>query len=249
MIKVQNLVKYFGDKIVLDHISFTVKDGETLVIIGKSGSGKSVLLKLLIGLLKADSGEIWINENSITECSTKELQKIRTKVGMVFQSGALFDSMTVGENIALALKNIKGMRKWDIPSRISESLVSVGLEGAENLMPSELSGGMKKRVGVARAIAFAPEYLLYDEPTTGLDPVMTDMINRLILTIQHQKSITAIIVTHELRIVQDVADRVILLHDGKIAFDGLPDKILKSKDPVVQQFITGDSTLILEEKE
>ncbi len=248
MIRVENLYKELGSKPVLKGLSFDVRDGETFVVIGKSGSGKSVLLKHLIGLLIADSGIVMIDGENIGELSFKGLQRLRRKIGMVFQSGALFDSMTVGENIALALSSKKEFTKWTVKEKVKEALEIVDLAEAEDLMPSELSGGMKKRAGFARAIALDPQYILYDEPTTGLDPVMTDMINRLMIKFKQQKEITSVIVTHELRIVRDVADRVLLLNEGKVAFNGLPAEIEKSEDPVVRQFMTGDSTLAIGEK-
>ena len=244
MISVHNLYKQFDNKHILKDVSFVVPEGETTAIIGKSGAGKSVLLKHLNGLLKPDSGEVWVDDELVSNMSTRALQKIRSRMGMVFQSGALFDSMNVGENIALALRRLTRLNEQQIQERIEYSLNEVDLVGTGMMMPAELSGGMKKRVGIARAIAIQPDYLLYDEPTTGLDPVMTDMINRLIIKFQSQKQITAVIVTHELRIVREVADRVIMLHDGQVWFDGSAADIQKSDDPVVRQFITGNSTLI-----
>ena len=174
----------------------------------------------------------------------QQLQSIRSKIGMVFQFGALFDSMTVRENISLALQKLTKLNDDEIQYRLYKSLEEVGMEGTEDLMPAELSGGMKKRVGIARAIAIKPAYLFYDEPTTGLDPVMTDSINRLIRKFQDTGDVTSVIVTHEMRTVYDVADRMILLHEGKIQYDGSPDAISNVDDPVVQQFITGNSTLV-----
>ena len=248
MIEVKQLHKRFGRKSVLTGIDFSVNRGESLAIIGKSGSGKSVLLKHLIGLLKPDSGEVWFDGKLVNKMSFRELQNIRSKVGMVFQFGALFDSMSVSENISLALKKLTKLNNHQISERIHKSLIDVGLVDTKDLMPSELSGGMKKRVGLARAIAIQPEFLFYDEPTTGLDPIMTDIINRLIIKFQMDKEITSIIVTHEMRTVKDVSDRVIMLHDGEIHFDGSPTEIQNSKDIYVRQFITGDSTLKQKEK-
>ena len=247
MIKVLDLQKTFEEKHVLKGIDFIVNTGETFAIIGKSGSGKSVLLKHLIGLLKPDAGEIWMDGKLISAMSFRKLQQIREKIGMVFQSGALFDSMTVGENIELALKKLTKLSGNSLKDRVIESLASVGLEGTEKMMPAELSGGMKKRVGIARAIAIKPEYMFYDEPTTGLDPIMTDAMNRLIKKFKIEEKITTVIVTHEMLTVYDVVDRVILLHEGKIQFDGSPENIKKSEDLVVKQFITGDSTLLSQE--
>ena len=215
-----------------------------MAIIGKSGIGKSVLLKHLIGLIQPDSGEEWVEEKLVNTLSFTQLQSVRAQCGMVFQFGALFDSMSVEENIGLALSKLSEMNKEEVTQQISKSLAEVGMENSEKLMPSSLSGGMKKRVGIARAIAIKPKYLLYDEPTTGLDPVMTDSINRLISKIHKQEDVTSIMVTHELRTVFEVAERVIMIHDGKIKFDGTPEQIKLSNDIVVQQFISGNSTLL-----
>lgn len=246
MIEVKNLYKTFNRNNVLNDISFKVKEGQTVVIIGKSGTGKSVLLKNLIGLLTPDSGEIWIDDQLISAMSFKELQKVRANIGMVFQEGALFDSLTVGENIELALKKLTDLTDEDVEKRILKSLSEVNMEGTENLFPAELSGGMKKRVGIARAIAIRPKYLFYDEPTTGLDPIMTDIINKLILKFQRNYNITSVIVTHERRTVFDVAERVIMLDDGKICFNGSSDDIQKSEVSVIKQFITGNSEMKME---
>ncbi|MBT3251407.1 MAG: ATP-binding cassette domain-containing protein [Candidatus Marinimicrobia bacterium] len=247
MIQVKDLHKTFEGKHVLRGVEFDVKTGEAIAIIGISGSGKSVILKHLIGLLKPDRGEVWMDNNLVSAMSFRKLQTVREKIGMVFQSGALFDSMNVKDNISLALKKLTKLKGKSLEDRVKESLESVNMSGTQDLMPSELSGGMKKRVGIARAIAIKPEYLFYDEPTTGLDPIMTDVINRLIIKFQKSGNITTVIVTHEMSTVYDVVDRVILLHDGKIRFSGTPDEIKESEDVVVKQFINGDSTLIEQE--
>ena len=245
MIHVKELYKSFGKKEVLRGISFKINHGESVAIIGKSGIGKSVLLKHLIGLIEPDSGEVWVEEKLVNSLSFTQLQTVRAQCGMVFQFGALFDSMSVQENIGLALSKLTDMDIVEVNQQISDSLAEVGMENSEKLMPSSLSGGMKKRVGIARAIAIKPKYLLYDEPTTGLDPIMTDSINRLISKIHKQEDVTSIMVTHELRTVFEVAERVIMIHDdGKIKFDGTPEKIKQSEDIVVQQFISGNSTLL-----
>ncbi len=245
MIQVKNLYKSFGEKGVLTDISFSLPQGKAVAIVGKSGAGKSVLLKCLIGLLKPDEGTIYIDNKLINSMSFRQLQEIRSSIGMVFQFGALFDSLTVSENISLALRKLTKLSNDAIQERIIQSLESVNMANTEELMPAELSGGMKKRVGIARAIAIKPDYLFYDEPTTGLDPVMTDSINKLISKIQNTEKVTSVIITHEMRTVYDVADRVLLLHEGKIQYDGDPESINKVDDPVVQQFITGNSTLVL----
>lgn len=244
MIHVKELYKSFGNNHVLKGISFKINHGESVAIIGKSGIGKSVLLKHLIGLIQPDAGEVWVEEKLVNRLSFSQLQSVRAQCGMVFQFGALFDSMSVKDNIGLALTKLSGMNEIEVNQRISESLAEVGMENSEKLMPSSLSGGMKKRVGIARAIAIKPKYLLYDEPTTGLDPVMTDSINRLISKIHKHENVTSIMVTHELRTVFEVAERVIMIHNGKIKFDGTPEQIKLSEDKIVQQFISGDSTLV-----
>ena len=244
MIHVKELYKSFGNNHVLKGISFKINYGESVAIIGKSGIGKSVLLKHLIGLIQPDAGEVWVEEKLVNTLSFSQLQSVRAQCGMVFQFGALFDSMSVKDNIGLALSKLSGMNEIEINQRISESLAEVGMENSDKLMPSSLSGGMKKRVGIARAIAIKPKYLLYDEPTTGLDPVMTDSINRLISKIHKHENVTSIMVTHELRTVFEVAERVIMIHNGKIKFDGTPEQIKLSEDKIVQQFISGDSTLV-----
>ena len=244
MIEVKNLSKSFGEKGVLSDLNFSVAHGQSVAIVGKSGAGKSVLLKCLIGLVKPDEGTIYVDNKLINSMSFGQLQEIRSNIGMVFQFGALFDSMTVGENISLALQKLTKLSGDEIKERVFNSLEEVDMVNTEDLMPSELSGGMKKRVGIARAIAIKPAYLFYDEPTTGLDPVMTDSINRLILKFQNTGEVTSVIITHEMRTVYDVADRVLLLHEGKIWFDGSPEEIKNVDDLVVQQFITGNSTLV-----
>jgi phospholipid/cholesterol/gamma-HCH transport system ATP-binding protein len=244
MIEVKNLSKSFGEKGVLLDLNFSVAQGQSVAIVGKSGAGKSVLLKCLIGLVKPDEGTIYVDNKLINSMSFGQLQEIRSNIGMVFQFGALFDSMTVGENISLALQKLTKLSSDEIKERVFNSLEEVDMVNTEDLMPSELSGGMKKRVGIARAIAIKPAYLFYDEPTTGLDPVMTDSINRLILKFQNTGEATSVIITHEMRTVYDVSDRVLLLHEGKIWFDGSPEEIKNVDDLVVQQFITGNSTLV-----
>ena len=244
MIEVKNLVKTFADKVILSDISFSIPHEQIVAIVGKSGAGKSVLLKCLIGLIKPDQGTIYLDNKLINSMSFRQLQTIRSQIGMVFQFGALFDSLNVAENIGLALRKLTKLTDNEIEARIINSLKSVDMSNTEELMPGELSGGMKKRIGIARAIAIQPSYLFYDEPTTGLDPVMTDSINRLILKIQDNERITSVIITHELRTVYEVADRVIMLHDGRIQFDGKPNDLEKTENKIVKQFITGDSTLV-----
>ena len=244
MIEVKNLSKSYGNRGVLSDINFAITQGQAVAIVGESGVGKSVLLKCLIGLVKPDVGTIYVDNKLINSMNFRQLQNIRSQIGMVFQFGALFDSMTVSENISLALQKLTKLNEDEIRERVFNSLKDVGMENTEELMPSELSGGMKKRIGIARAIAIQPSYLFYDEPTTGLDPVMIDSINRLINKFQKNDSVTSVIITHEMRTVNEVADRVLMLHNGSIIYDGNPENIKNEDNPVVQQFITGDSTLV-----
>ena len=242
MISINNISKSFSDRVILNNISFTINKGEKIAIIGESGIGKSVLLKSIIGLLSPDKGNVIIDGQDINEITFKKLQKVRSKFGMVFQFGALFDSMTVSENIGLALQKLANCDRLEISDRIFKSLSEVNMEGTEEKMPSELSGGMKKRVGIARAIALKPEYMLYDEPTTGLDPIMTDSINRLINNFHSKGTVTSVVVTHEMKTVRDVSDRVLMLYKGDIQFDGSTEDFLSSTDPRVMAFLNGDST-------
>ncbi|MFL2989039.1 ATP-binding cassette domain-containing protein [bacterium] len=243
MIKIKNLHKSFGDRVILNNLNFSIKNGECVAIIGKSGIGKSVLLKHIIGLMKPDNGEIHINDKIVNALSFKELQKIRNKISMVFQFGALFDFLNVIENVSLPLKKLTNYSKVEIDKYAKESLIDVGLEGAEYMMPSELSGGMKKRVGIARAISANPEYILYDEPTTGLDPIMTHSINNLIKKIHNEEKLTSIIVTHEMKTVQNVSDRVLFLDEGTIKYDGSPSNMHTSKDKTVLEFLEVSGSL------
>ena len=242
MINISNISKSFDNRVILEDISFSIKNGDKIAIIGQSGIGKSVLLKSIIGLLNPDEGEIFINEQNINKISFRKLQKLRSKFGMVFQFGALFDSMTVGENIGLALQKLSNSDKLEINRKIEESLEQVNMKNTEEMMPSELSGGMKKRIGIARAIVLNPQYMLYDEPTTGLDPIMTDSINKLITKFHNKGKVTSIIVTHEMRTVKDVSNRVVMLYDGAIHFDGSTDDFMSSSDLVVKSFLNGDSS-------
>jgi len=243
MIKVSNIHKSFNDKIILNGIDFQINRGECVVIIGKSGSGKSVLLKHLLGLINPDNGYIEIDGDSLTDLKYNQLQKIRSKIGMVFQSGALFDSLTVNENIEIALNRLTDLNDMDLQLRINECLDEVGMRDTNQLMPSELSGGMKKRVGIARAISFKPDYLFYDEPTTGLDPIMSNTINKLISKFNKNTRITSLVITHSMKTVFEVADRVLMLHNGKIYFNGSVNDIKNSKDSVISSFVNGRDSL------
>ena len=241
IIKISNIKKSFSKLKVLDDISFDINEGEAISVIGKSGIGKSVLLKHLNGLMYPDSGVISIDNRIVSRMTFFDLEKVRSKISMVFQFGALFDSMTVGQNIALGLNKMTHLDNSQIRERILQTLEEVGMEGSEDKYPGELSGGMKKRVGIARAVAVKPKYILYDEPTTGLDPIMTDSINKLISKLHTLENITSIIVTHEMRTVYDVTDRVLMLDNGKIRFDGKSSEIKKSDDLIVNNFINGNS--------
>ena len=239
IIKIENVYKSFGNKNVLTGVNLEVFKGETLVIIGRSGCGKSVLLKLIIGLLKPDSGSIRIFGEETSHLSEEKMEGIRKKIGVVFQSSALLNSLNVEENIALPLREHTHLTQEEIQKRVEEKLSLVGLKGAENLYPDDLSGGMKKRVGIARALIMEPEIVLYDEPTTGLDPITASAINTLIMELEKKLRTTSIVVTHDMKSAYLVGDRVGLLYQGKIVEIATPQNIQKSKNPVVIQFITG----------
>lgn len=241
MIEIVNLHKSFNNKHVLRGVNLTIEKGESMVVVGGSGSGKSVLLKHIIGILKPDDGKVFVEGIDITSLKENELYEIRKKFGMLFQMGALFDSMNVWENIGFSLLRHKKMKQEDVKEIVIEKLKLVGLSGVENLMPSELSGGMKKRVGLARAIAHEPEILLYDEPTTGLDPIMADAINELIIEMKQRLSVTSVAITHDMNSAYKIADRIAMLYEGKIVEIGTPEEIKNTKNVVVKQFITGSA--------
>lgn len=237
MIEIKNLKKSFGSKEVLRGVNLTIEDGITLVIIGRSGCGKSVLLKHIIGLLKPDEGEVLIEGNDIAKMDQKELYEIRKRFGFLFQGAALFDSMDVEENIGLALKENTNMSKSEIADVVVEKLELVGLPGTQNMKPADLSGGMKKRVSLARSLATNPEYILYDEPTTGLDPVMSDQIDDLIQDLSKKLKVTSIVVTHDIFSVYDIADVVAMMHEGKIYFIGTPKELTTTDDKLIRDFL------------
>lgn len=241
MIEIKDLSKTFQDHKVLDHLDLTIESGETMVVIGRSGVGKSVLLKHIIGILKPDSGQILIDGQDITELEGKELDKVRLKFGMLFQGAALFDSLTVGENVGFSLMEHTTQTEGQIAERIKQSLELVGLAGIDDLKPAELSGGMKKRVGLARAICMKPSIILYDEPTTGVDPIMGDAINELILELHDKLKVTSIAVTHDMTSAYKIADRIAMLYKGKIIATGTPEEIKNTNDRIVHQFITGEA--------
>ena len=239
MIKLVNLHKSFRKQKVLDGINLEIEEGKTTVIIGRSGGGKSVLLKHIIGLLKPDSGQVLVDGTDIAQLGERELNEIRKKFGMLFQEAALFDSMTVGENVAFPLREHTRMKEREIRETVAERLRSVGLTGVEEKMPSELSGGMRKRVGLARAIAMRPQIVLFDEPTTGLDPVMTEAINRLIIDTQKQFSLTCVVISHDIESIFEIGNRIAMLYEGKIIEYGSPEELKASKNPVTVQFLSG----------
>jgi phospholipid/cholesterol/gamma-HCH transport system ATP-binding protein len=235
----RDLHKSFFRKAVLRGVDLSIDAGESIVIMGRSGCGKSVLLKHIVGLLEPDQGEVRIDHLDITGVSRKKLMQVRMRFGMVFQGAALFDSLTVGENVGLAMREHTDMADADIRRVCEEKLAMVGLEGVSDKRPAELSGGMKKRVGFARAIAMDPECVLYDEPTTGLDPIMADVINTLIIKLKTELSITSVVVTHDLASAYKVGDRIAMLHDGRIIFDGTPDEVRNADHGIVRQFVEG----------
>jgi len=238
MIEIIDLHKSFNGKPVLSGVNLTIGEGETNAIIGKSGSGKSVLLKHIVGLLFPDKGYVKVGGEIIDKSDQKKLYGIRRKFGYLFQGAALFDSMTVGENIALPIvENELHTSQKELDHKIDKMLDLVGLPNTVNLKPAELSGGMKKRVGLARALITEPEYILYDEPTTGLDPIMSDSIDDLIKHLAEQLNVTSIVVTHDMFSVKNVADEIAMLHEGKIYFEGTPDQLITSDDKIIQNFI------------
>jgi phospholipid/cholesterol/gamma-HCH transport system ATP-binding protein len=241
MIEIKDVHKSFGDLKVLCGVNLTIRTGECIVVLGRSGSGKSVLLKLIIGLMKPDSGFISADGQPVSELGYDGLAELRKRFGMLFQMAALFDSMTVEENVGLALREHTRKTREEIQAIVTRKLALVNLSGIEDKKPSALSGGMKKRVGLARAIAMDPDYILYDEPTTGLDPVTAQQINVLIRELQEKLNVTSIVVTHDMKSAFHVGDRLCLLHDGRIHFDGTPKEMERSSDPVVRQFIRAEA--------
>jgi phospholipid/cholesterol/gamma-HCH transport system ATP-binding protein len=239
MIKLVDLHKSFGKQTVLDGLDLDIEEGKTTVIIGRSGGGKSVLLKHIIGLLRPERGQILIDGTDITKLNDRALNEIRKKFGMLFQDAALFDSMTVGENVAFPLREHTTMKEKELRETVADRLRSVGLTGVEEKMPSELSGGMRKRVGLARAIAMRPQIVLFDEPTTGLDPVMTEAINRLIIDTQKNLNLTCVVISHDIRSIFEIGHRIAMLYEGKIIENGAPEELKASRNPVIIQFLAG----------
>lgn len=239
MISIRNLHKSFNAKAVLTGATLDIPRGQTQVIIGRSGTGKSVLLKLIIGLLKPELGKIFVEEEELTAMNARELFQVRRKFGMLFQGAALFDSMTVEENVALGVRFHRLLHEREIERRVAESLELVDLPNTQHLKPAELSGGMRKRVGLARALMMNPEFVLYDEPTTGLDPVTADSINDLIINCADKLGVTSIVVTHDMASAFKVGDNIAMLHEGKVIFTGTPEEVRRTNEPRVRQFVEG----------
>jgi len=241
MIKLRGLTKKLGRKQVLDGLDLDIQTGETIVVLGPSGTGKSVLLKHIIGLMTPDAGSIEVDGDELIGMKERELNEVRKRFGMLFQGAALFDSMTVGENVGLSLREHLHLSEPDIRKRVTERLDWVGLKGVEEVKPASLSGGMRKRAGLARAIAMDPQVILYDEPTTGLDPIMSDVINQLIRDLQKRMGVTSVVVTHDMTSAYKVADRMAMLYGGKVVFTGTVDEVRNTRDPLMRQFIEGSS--------
>ena len=241
MIEIRNLYKVFGTKMILNNLNLTVQRGETKAIIGRSGVGKSVLLKNIVGLIHPDSGSIKINGVEVTNLNDKEYDRLRMEIGMVFQGGALFDSMNVGENVGFVLNEFMNLDKKTVQDKVHDALGLVGLKDVEDLMPSQLSGGMKKRVSLARVLCMEPHIILYDEPTSEVDPITAAAINHLIIELRDKLKVTSIIVTHDMNSAYQVADSIAMFYRGQVIADGTPEEIKNSKHPVVQQFIHGEA--------
>jgi phospholipid/cholesterol/gamma-HCH transport system ATP-binding protein len=245
-IEVRGVRKAFGSRVILDHVALTVEEGETLAVIGYSGVGKSVLLKSIVRLLEPDAGEVFVDDVSVKQLRRDELYELRRRIGYVFQFAALFDSMTVFDNVAMGLRRIRTMSAEEMRARVQESLRLVEMDGYDDRLPAQLSGGQRKRVGLARAIATRPKYVLYDEPTTGLDPVTTTVIDQLIMKMARELNVTSVVVTHDMKSAYRVADRIAMLYQGQIRFVGTPTEIQQVEDPIVKGFVEGRPELALE---
>jgi len=239
MIEARQLKKSFGPQRVLDGVDLRVEKGESVVIIGRSGGGKSILLKHLIGLLRPDQGDVIIDGENIAGMNERQLLKVRRKFGMLFQGAALFDSLTVAENVAFVLQREGQLTEPEISQKVDQALDRVDLGGTQDKKPAELSGGMRKRVGLARAIVYEPEIVLFDEPTTGLDPIVAVSIDQLIVRVREQLEVTTVAVTHDMRSARRIGQRILMLYHGRIHFTGTPDEVFQSKDPVVYRFVNG----------
>jgi phospholipid/cholesterol/gamma-HCH transport system ATP-binding protein len=240
-IELKRVTKRFGRHIVLNELTLSIEKGQSLVVIGASGTGKSVMLKHIVGLLRPDHGEVWVDGRRIDNLPERELVDVRTRFGFLFQMGALFDSLTVAENVGFPVVEHTHKPPEEVARIVAHKLKQVGLPEAGPKMPGELSGGQKKRVALARAIALDPETILYDEPTTGLDPIRSDVINELILKLQRELKVTSIVVTHDMNSAFKVADRIVMLHEGHIIFDGTPEQIQTSENPDVKRFVQGEA--------
>jgi len=243
VIKLINIHKSFGAKRVLEGFNLEISEGETMALIGYSGTGKSVASKHIVGLLEPDQGEVWVDGREVPKLPRKELYELRSHIGYVFQFAALFDSFSIGENIAMGLRKQGILKPSEIDTRIRESLELVDLPGVENKFPAELSGGMRKRVGIARAVALRPKYMLYDEPTTGLDPVTSATIDELMIRMREALGVTSVVITHDMRSAYAVASRIAMLYEGRVRQVGTVDEIRNTRDPVVRQFIEGRAHL------
>ena len=243
MIRLVDVHKAFGDKRVLTGFSLDVMEGETVVIIGYSGTGKSVAIKHIVGLLEPDEGEVWVDGLSVPQLSRRDLYALRARIGYVFQFAALFDSLSIGENVAMGLRKQSALSEAEVAERVHEALDLVDLPDVAERFPAELSGGMRKRVGIARAIALRPKYLLYDEPTTGLDPVTSAVIDQLMLRMQRQLGVTSIVITHDMRSAYTVGTRIAMLYDGTVRQFATVEEIRGTRDPVVRQVIEGRASL------
>ena len=241
IIRVVDIHKSFSGATVLDGINLDIERGKINFIIGRSGGGKSVMLKLIIGLMKPDSGHIYLDDRDLAALDDREFNRVRMRFGMCFQEAALFDSMTVGENVAFPLTEHTRLKRKEIQRLVTEKLALVGLEGVENLTPSEISGGMRKRVGLARAMILEPEILLFDEPTTGLDPIMCEQIDEMIVSTQSKMNVTTIVISHDMAATLRIADYVAMIYQGRIVAYGNPREVRNSADPVVQQFLDGEA--------
>jgi phospholipid/cholesterol/gamma-HCH transport system ATP-binding protein len=245
-IVINGVSKRFGARVILENVSLEVRDGETLAVIGYSGAGKSVLLKTIVGLLEPDSGDVTVDGLHVASLEREELYELRRRIGYVFQFAALFDSMTVADNVAMGLRRMRTMTEAEIAARVSEALGLVELEGYEDRLPGQLSGGQRKRVGLARAVATHPKYVLYDEPTTGLDPVTTAVIDQLIQKMARELRVTSVVITHDMRSAYRVANRIAMLYKGGIRYVGTAEEIQKSPDPIVRAFVEGRPELAQE---
>jgi phospholipid/cholesterol/gamma-HCH transport system ATP-binding protein len=246
MIQLKNVHKAFGPKRVLQGFTLDVPEGETMVIIGYSGTGKSVAIKHIVGLLDPDEGEVWVDGLRVDQLSRRELYRLRAKIGYVFQFAALFDSLSIGENVAMGLRKQGELTAAEIRDRVSEALELVDLPAVENRFPAELSGGMRKRVGIARSIALRPKYIMYDEPTTGLDPVTSAVIDQLMVRMREKLGVTGVVITHDMRSAYTVGTRIAMLYEGRVRWQGTIDEIRTTTDPIVRQFIEGKAEIELE---